>query len=538
MRDNRVVIVGAGHAGVQAATLLAEARRGLEITLLELEASWPYERPPLSKEGLRPDAETAVTVLHRRGFYADQGINLVRGAPVTAIDRGAKKVMLGTGEPLPYDHLVLATGSLPLSLPVPGSELEGIAQLKTAQDAERLRLELGRRQRILVVGAGYIGLEVAAAAAKAGAEVTVLEHQDRVMARVTSAPVSRFYEDLHRAAGVHLQLGCTVQSFQGVQRVERILTTDGQVFEADLVVVAVGVRPNESLAQDAGLQCRDGVLIDERARTSDPAIYAIGDMSRLVSPGDPHGVRLESVQSATAQAKAAASDILGGGEIQTEVPWFWTVQHGVRLQTAGLRRDDDELLLRGDPATGQFSVLYLRSGRLAAIDTVGSLRDFGPGKRLIAAGPKIDRSRAVDSSIRLTEATDGNSREQAEGPHKTTSTAISDVSAVPASTSAIRVVDRMGAEHDVEWEEGQSLMEALRDAGLPVLASCGGTAACATCHVHLPPDAVEALGARSDDELDLLEDAEDYDPRTSRLSCQVPCHASLAGVAVRLAEEG
>lgn len=396
-----VVIVGAGHAGVQAAARLAEL--GREVVLVDQDDVVPYERPPLSKDVLKGGA-TAPPPLRKEDFYAARGIHRIAGKRVVRIARAEREIEFGTGERLGYATLVLATGSTARTLPVPGGDLRGVRTLKTWADASALRRELMPGRRVVLVGAGYVGLEVAAAAGELGCAVTVIEAQDRVMSRVTSEVVSRFYEDLHRGKGTRFVFGEGVAAFEGDGAVERVVTSSGSVHDADLVVAGVGVVPNQSLAEEAGLACADGVLVDRHCRTSDPGIHAVGDVVRQVCPEEGIDRRLESVQNAVAQGITAAEAIAGAGQVRCEVPWFWTVQHGVRLQTAGLREPGDEIVLRGSVAEGRFAVLYLRDGRLAAIDTVGSARDFAPAKKLIASGARIDRALAADPAVKLSQA--------------------------------------------------------------------------------------------------------------------------------------
>lgn len=530
-----VVVIGAGHAGVQAAVSLAESENDVSVTLVDEAQDFPYERPPLSKDELAADRSARPKLLRGEDVYTDLGIRLVRGDGAVRIDRIGSQVELASGAHLPYTHLVLATGSTPLMPRIPGTGLRGVHQVKVLEDSRALREELRPGRRIIVIGAGYIGLEVASAATNAGCDVVMVEQQDRIMARVTSEVVSRFYEELHRAEGVRLMLGDSVARIEGESRVERVVTASGEVLEADAVVIGVGVRPHQMLAEHAGIRCDDGILVDSNAQTSDPQVYAVGDAARAVTLDHPEGLRLESVQNAVALARSAAQHILGAEPLPAEVPWFWTIQHGVRLQTAGLRRPDDEIVVRGNPQEGKFSVLYLRGGVLAAVDTIGSLRDFVPAKKLIDSKASIDRELAMDPSVKLAATVIEPIPDETE---KSPMPALPATPTAPATAvAAINVIDRNGGEHVVSWDDGQTLMEALRDNGQPVLASCGGTASCATCHVHLAPDVVSRLGERSEDEFELLEDAEDFDAATSRLSCQVKKQDWLAGAVVRLAEE-
>ncbi|MDQ4491931.1 FAD-dependent oxidoreductase [Sinomonas sp. ASV486] len=423
MRENiqtarpAVVIVGSGHAGVGVAAGLRS--RGWEgrIVLVDAEGQLPYERPPLSKDLLVPGAPAEPVPMRKESWFESRGIERVHGT-AASIDRDRRELRLADGRALPYVKLILATGSTPRRLTVPGADLDGVLMLKTLPDARRLAAELApssdtapdAARHVVVIGAGYIGLEVAAAAAKHGCRVTVLEFQDRVMSRVTSEPVSRFFEGLHGRAGVEFRFGAAVTALEGTDspdgagRVEWVVTADGARHRADVVVAGIGVIPEQGLAADAGLEASDGILVDAGGRTSDPDIYAAGDATRFASLYDGASQRLECIQNARAQAEAIAADIAGQAPPAPEVPWFWTVQHGVRLQTAGVRHPDDDVLLRGDPANGKFSVIYLRGGRVAAVDTVGSLADFNAGKKLVAQRATIDPSLAADPSLPLDQA--------------------------------------------------------------------------------------------------------------------------------------
>lgn len=401
--SEHVVILGSGHAGVGVAAGLRTRKWDGSIVLVDSDETIPYERPPLSKELLAPGAPGEPTLLRKESYYEAHGIERVHGTAV-AIDRRRRELVLADGRTVPYGKLVLATGSTPRRLTAPGADLDGVALLKTLHDARRLAGELAPRRRVVVIGAGYIGLEVAAAAAKVGCSVTVLEFQDRVMSRVTSEPVSRFFEDLHRQAGVEFRFGAVVTGFEGVGRVEWVLTNDGARYPADVVVAGIGVVPEQGLAEAAGLDVKDGVLVDSAGRTSDPAIYAAGDVTRSAGTYDGASQRLECIQNARAQAEIVAASIAGTTPPKPEAPWFWTVQHGVRLQTAGIRRPEDDVIVRGEPKNGRFTVVYLREGRFAAADTVGSLTDFNAAKRLIAEQARLDPKLASDPKVPLTNA--------------------------------------------------------------------------------------------------------------------------------------
>ncbi|MFE4542933.1 NAD(P)/FAD-dependent oxidoreductase [Arthrobacter sp. NPDC056727] len=402
-----VVIIGAGHSGVAVAAGLRA--RGWEdgIVLIDAENGLPYERPPLSKELLKDSAPYEAAVLRKERFYADKGIDRLAGVTAESIDRNGRTVLLSDGTRQAYHRLVIATGSRARPLTVPGAGLPGVRSLRTRDDALELKRLLVPGARVAIIGAGYIGLEVAAAAAAKDCDVTVLEFQDRVMSRVTSAPVSHHFEQLHGRHGVRFVFGAAVtsivggQAIVGGQRAQGVTVADGTVFPADVVLAGIGVLPNQEMAADAGLDCRDGILVDEDGRTSDPAIYASGDVTRFTSPIDGESQRLECIQNALAQADRVAAHITGQVAAEPEVPWFWTVQHGVRLQTAGVRRPEDQVIVRGEPSGGKFSVVYLRDGRLAAVDTIANLSDFRAAKRLIAQGAPIDPALSADPAIPL-----------------------------------------------------------------------------------------------------------------------------------------
>ncbi|QSE92568.1 FAD-dependent oxidoreductase [Rhodococcus pseudokoreensis] len=405
MSDKPVIIIGSGHAGVQAAARLAELRWDGGIVLVDQEETAPYERPPLSKEMLKSADPTALSLLRKDTFYRDNNIERISGRPVRTIDRAARQIELAGGVRHSYHRLIIATGSTPRRLDVPGADLPGVHTLSSHADALALQKALTAGSRVTIVGAGYIGLEVAAAAAARGCDVTIVEFRDRVLSRVTSEIVSRHFESLHRSNGARFVFGAGVRAFEGDGRVQRVVTSDGTSLDTDIVVVGVGVVPNQQLAADAGIACDDGILVNPHCQTSDPEVYAIGDVARCLRDGEPRGQRLESVQNAVAQAITATNHVVSQScEVKTEVPWFWTVQHGTRLQTAGLRHESDDIVVRGSALAGKFSVLYLREGRLAAIDTVDALKDFVPAKKLIAAGAALDPARAADPSIKLAQS--------------------------------------------------------------------------------------------------------------------------------------
>jgi 3-phenylpropionate/trans-cinnamate dioxygenase ferredoxin reductase subunit len=399
----RVVVIGAGQAAAQCAETLR--KKGFEgsIDVVGDEPRLPYQRPPLSKKFLSGEMSLDRLLIRHQAFYDDNRISLHLGRRATAIGRQLQRVELDDGRSLPYDALVLATGSIARRLPLPGSELAGVHYLKDIADAERLRSEIEPGRRAVIVGGGYIGLEAAATLRHLGMEVTVLEMADRVMNRVVAEPISRYYEAEHAGHGVRLLLRAALLGLRGDAdgRVCAVDTAAGPI-ETNLVIVGIGVLANEALAKSAGLACDNGIVVDEYCRTTDPAIYAIGDCSNHPSLRYGRRVRLESVDNAFEQGTTAALNILGGAQRHDRVPWFWSDQYHHKLLIVGLSQGHDRIVLRGDPAANSFSCCYLRTdGELLAIDTVNQPRDQMAARKLIAARVKLDAAKVADPSIAL-----------------------------------------------------------------------------------------------------------------------------------------
>jgi 3-phenylpropionate/trans-cinnamate dioxygenase ferredoxin reductase component len=400
----RVVVVGAGHAGVQVADALRAGGHDGSLTLVGDEPVPPYQRPPLSKEHLAPGAPPAPLPLRADRFFADRGIELHTGVAATALDRASRTVLLDDGGALPYDVLVLATGAANRTPPVPGADLAGIHALRTLADAEAFRVGLSRARSVLVVGAGFVGLEVAAAARAHGAAVTVLEAADRPLARSLSRETADHVVQVHRRAGTDLRLGEAVAAFTGRRgRVTGAVSSAGIDYRADLVLVGTGVVPRTALAAAAGLPVVDGIVVDESLRTPDPAIYAVGDCASHPSVHTGTRIRLESVQNATDQGRHVAAAILGDGRPYTEVPWFWSHQGALKLQIVGVRLPGDARVVNGDPATGRFSVCCFRDGRLAAVESVSRPADHAAARRLLAAGRSPDPVQVGEPQFSLKE---------------------------------------------------------------------------------------------------------------------------------------
>lgn len=406
MSEERIVIVGAGQAAAQAAQSLRQGGHNGPITMLGDETAPPYQRPPLSKAYLSGAMGLERVILKPRATWEEERVELVTGVTVTAIDRANRTVTTNEGEAHGWDTLILATGSRVRRIACPGAELDSIHYLRTVADVDGLRASLTPGRNLVVVGGGYIGLEVAAVARKAGLDVTVVEAAERVLARVTTPEVSAFYEDLHRAAGVTMMTGAALSAFEGHDgAVTAVLLSDGTVLPADLVLVGIGIVPNSELAGAAGLAAGNGIETDRDARTSDPAIFAVGDCASrpLVHYGDRRG-RLESVHNALEQAKLAAAAILGLPRPVEETPWFWSDQYDVKLQIAGLSAGAANTVLRGDPAARRFAAFHLDANdRLLAVDAINSPPEFVVGKQIIARHGRVAPARLADMSVSMKE---------------------------------------------------------------------------------------------------------------------------------------
>lgn len=395
---NRVVIIGAGHAGGTAAALLRQYGHEGPILLAGEEPAAPYQRPPLSKAWLKGETDLEGLLLRPETFYAEHGIELRTGVTATAIDAAAKTVTFADGTVEPYDALILATGSAARKLALPGADRPDLLELRTLADAERLKAALGPGRRLAVVGGGYVGLEAAASARALGAGAVVIERMDRVLARVASHTLSDFFTRYHRDHGVEVLTSAEVTGFEdgGVR------LGDGRLVEADAVLVGVGAQARDRLAASAGLALENGVVVDETARTSDPAIWAIGDVT--FRPIPVHGGRrhrLESVPNALEQAKQAAAAIAGRPAPTPEVPWFWSDQYDVKLQIAGLPDGADRQVLRGDPAAAAFAVFHLAGDRIVCVEAVNAPAEFMAGRQMIGRGTAVDAGRLGDPAVSM-----------------------------------------------------------------------------------------------------------------------------------------
>ncbi|MGZ6038336.1 MAG: NAD(P)/FAD-dependent oxidoreductase [Phenylobacterium sp.] len=404
-----VVILGAGHAGGTAAALLRQYGHEGPITLVGEEPIPPYQRPPLSKAWLKGEADADSLALKPLEFYAEHNIDFRASTTATAINRGARTVTLSDGSSVGYDVLIIATGARAIALPIPGADLAGVMFLRTAADAETLKATVGPGKRLAVVGGGYIGLEVAASGRALGAEVVVLEREARLLARVACETLSDFFKTQHEAHGVSFELGATATAFEGVSsgegggHVTGVRLADGRVIACDAVVVGVGAHPNDEIAKDCGLDTARGVVVDLDARTSDPNIFAIGDVAHRPMPIYDRMFRMGSVPNALEQAKQAASAITGRPQPAGEVPWQWSDQYDLKLQIAGYAFDVDEILVRGDPASAKFAVFHLKGDLVQSVEAINSPPEFMMGKQLIGARRPVDKARLADPSISMKE---------------------------------------------------------------------------------------------------------------------------------------
>lgn len=392
---SKVVIIGAGHAGGSVAAFLKQFGFEGQIVLAGEEAVAPYQRPPLSKAWLKGEADEASLQLRDQAFYADNGIDLRLSVRATGIDRAARTVTFSDGRVESYDHLVIATGSRARRLPVEGGDSKGLLELRTTLDAERLKAVLGEGKRLIVVGGGYVGLEAAASARALGAEAVVIERMDRVLQRVASQALSDFYTARHRAEGVEIRTGAEVVAVSDTS----VTFADGEVLTADAVLVGIGALANDELAREAGLECQDGIVVDLEARTSDPAVFAVGDVTRRPLPhydGVMH--RLESVPNALEQAKQVASAITGRPAPAAEVPWFWSDQYDAKLQIAGLPFGADRQVVRGSVEAGSFTVFHLKGDRIVCVEAINAAQSFMFGKQAIAKGLSVNVDVLVDEA--------------------------------------------------------------------------------------------------------------------------------------------
>ena len=399
-----VLIIGGGHAGAQAAISLRQHKFSGSIGILNREAELPYERPPLSKGYLARDVSFDRILIRPAAFWEDRQINIIPGCDAISIDPQGKIVGLHDGDVIGYDQLIWAAGGVARELSCPGYAFDGVHTIRSRADADRIIDTLETTQRVAVIGGGYIGLEAAAVLRKLGREVVLFEAQSRLLARVSGETVSRFYDEEHRARGVDVRLCTTIERIEGSHggKVVGVRLSSGELVPVQMIIVGIGILPEIGPLVSAGAEGGNGVVVDENGRTSLPGIFAIGDCA--ASPNTFAGgapVRIESVQNAHEMAGIAARTIVGESRRDRAVPWFWSDQYDLRLQTAGLLAGYDQEVVRGDQSARAFSVFYLRRGQVIAVDCVNSAKDFVQGRELIAASAVVSSDLLGDRAISL-----------------------------------------------------------------------------------------------------------------------------------------
>ncbi|GJE16066.1 NAD(P)/FAD-dependent oxidoreductase [Methylobacterium marchantiae] len=401
MSETGIVIVGAGQAGFQAAASLREAGHAGPVTMIGDEPSLPYQRPPLSKAYLAGKVDATGLFLRAPGFFADHRIACETSVQAASIDRAAQHVRLSDGRDLAYDHLILATGSRNRPLPVPGTDLAGVHQLRSIADADRIQAALAEARNVAIIGAGFIGLEFASICAARGLTVTVVEAADRPMARAVSEPIAAFFRETHESAGIRFLFGNGVQAIEGRDgRAEALQLSDGTACPADLVLIGIGVIPNQDIAAEAGLRVEDGIVVDSVLATDDPCVSAVGDCARFPTRFAAHGTaRVESVQNAIDQGRCVAARIAGRATPYDAVPWFWSDQGGHKLQMVGLPIPSD-VSVRRRTANG-FAVFRYRGTSVTGIETVDSAAEHMAARRIIARGLSPTPEEVADPAFDL-----------------------------------------------------------------------------------------------------------------------------------------
>ncbi len=400
MKNADVIIVGTGHGGAQAAIALRQQGFEGSILMIGRDKTPPYERPPLSKEYLAGDKPFERLLIRPEQFWADKNIELMLGTSVSGIDPHAKEVLVSKGEPIGYESLIWAAGGDARRMSCTGAHLDGVHAVRDKSDVDRMMSDLDQgHKRAVVIGGGYIGLEAAAVLRKLECSVTLVEAQDRVLARVAGEDLSKFFAEEHSRQGVDIRLGAMVDSLLGddKDRVRAVKLTDGEEIPCDLVIVGIGIVPAVGALIAAGAAGADGVDVDEFCHTSLPDIYAIGDCAAHANSfADGAILRLESVQNANDQATTAAKAICGVPEAYHALPWFWSNQYDLKLQTAGLSIGHDQAILRGNPDERSFSVIYLKDSKVIAIDAVSRVKDYVQGRKLIEARVEVDPADLMD----------------------------------------------------------------------------------------------------------------------------------------------
>lgn len=396
------VIIGSGQAGSEVATSLRQTGYGGRIIMVGEEIHLPYRRPPLSKEFLGGEVAVESLSIKAEAVYAKAQVELVRGVRVAGINRDGPSIQLADGRSLPYDALVLATGGRNRPLALAPADGRNVFYLRTIDESMAIRSAMAAGKSLVVIGGGYIGLEVAAIGIKHGLKVTALVRGPRVLARVTGPEMSSFYEEVHRKAGVDVRTDVSIDGFETKDGwVSAVVLAGGEQIPADLLVIGNGLIPNTELAQAAGLEVGDGILVDAHGRTSDPRIFAVGDVANHPNPLYGRRMRFESVPNATEQARSVAATICGKDLPYNPTPWFWSNQYDLKLQMVGISEGYDDLVFRGNPSTRSFSAFYLKNGRVIAVDTVNHMQDFQIAKLLVGRQIQVDRQIIADTGVAL-----------------------------------------------------------------------------------------------------------------------------------------
>jgi 3-phenylpropionate/trans-cinnamate dioxygenase ferredoxin reductase component len=402
-----ILIAGAGHGGAQAAIMLRNQKFEGSIAIIGDEPEIPYERPPLSKDYFSGEKEFDRILIRPQKFWDDREIAMLLNKRVASVDALAHQVTTEAGETFGYGKLIWATGGSPRMLSCPGSDLKGIHAVRTRADVDAILKELdqpGHVGRVIIIGGGYIGLEAASALIKFGKPVTLLEALPRVLARVAGEPLSRFYENEHRARGVDLRTGVQAVAFEGEDWVCGVRLDTGETIPGDLVIVGIGIIPAIQPLIDAGAECGNGVMVNPLCETSLPDIYAVGDCAAHANDfAEGSTIRLESVQNANDQATVVAKAIMGDAQPYHAVPWFWSNQYDLKLQTVGLSSGHDQTVMRGDPNSRSFSLIYLKKGKVIALDCVNAVRDYVQGRLLVVSGIAADPAKLADTDKPLKE---------------------------------------------------------------------------------------------------------------------------------------
>ena len=400
---NNLVIIGTGQSAAQCALTLRRNMFKDNITMIGEEKHLPYQRPPLSKEFLSGEVSLERVFMKSKEFFDQNDVTIFTSTPVISIDRNKKILSLSNQEDLTYNKLVIATGSRVRKLNVEGSSLKNISYLRSIEDANRLKEYFKFGKKLVIVGAGYVGLEVAATAVKKGINVTLIEMENRIMSRTVDPVISKYFDSLHRQNGVEIFLEAALEKFEGKDAVERVICSNGQIIEADGVLIGVGILPNQELAESAGLNCNNGILVDEFGRTEDTSIFACGDCTNHPNAYLNKNLRLESVHNALEQAKTVAMSLLGKQEKYNQVPWFWSDQYDKKLQIVGFSDDHDELVIRGSIEEDNFMLFFLKEGKLIAVNAVNNPKEFLICKKLVANRQKISSDAISNQSVDLKE---------------------------------------------------------------------------------------------------------------------------------------